>query len=230
MDGEIVRLTKGDPNLKTSYKKFKDPIRVARFWEENGAKYLHIIDLDAALGFGDNWKIIIKIYESINIPMQIGGGIRTLEVARKILDSGIDRIILGSLAIEDVYALETLLDLYGPNRLVASLDYIGPFLAIKGWRKTTDTNITEAFQRFREMGIKFYLITSIERDGTLEGPDFQNLSKLTRNDVKVIAAGGIQSLEDLKQLKKIGTYGAVVGKALYEERFSLFEANSISED
>ncbi|HIE18472.1 TPA: 1-(5-phosphoribosyl)-5-[(5-phosphoribosylamino)methylideneamino] imidazole-4-carboxamide isomerase, partial [Candidatus Bathyarchaeota archaeon] len=197
---------------------------LARRWEAEGAQFIHIIDLDAALGMGRNLDVIELIVKSVDVPVQVGGGIRSLELAKKILSMCVERIILGSLAFSDPSAVEALLGEFGAKRVVVALDHREGIVAIKGWEASAGISVEAAAEKFRRLGVRLFLVTSVARDGTLLGPDLEMLSHLCRRGYEVIAAGGIRSIKDLLALKQLGVRGVVVGKALYEERFSLSEA------
>jgi len=214
MKGKVVRLLRGDSKLMSSYDHLGDPVHLAMRWEAEGARFIHVIDLDAALGIGRNLDVIEAIVNSVNVPIQVGGGIRDLEIARRLFSMGVERIIIGSLAFSDPSAVEALLDEFGAKRVVVALDHRRGIVTIKD----------EAAENFRRLGVRLFLVTSVYRDGTLLGPDLEILSDLCRRGYEVIAAGGISSIEDLLSLKRLGVHGAVVGKALYEGRFSLNEA------
>ncbi|MBN1683067.1 1-(5-phosphoribosyl)-5-[(5-phosphoribosylamino)methylideneamino]imidazole-4-carboxamide isomerase [Candidatus Bathyarchaeota archaeon] len=225
MDGKVVRLSQGNPNLKTEYEQFGDPVSVALKWEEQGAKYLHIVDLDAALGIRNNEEILEKIVKSVNIPIQFGGGIRSFESSKKIFEMGVQRIIIGSLAVTNRKVLTKILDEYGPNKVIVSIDHLNGFIKIKGWKESTKLKIEEFMKELKICGIELFLLTSIDKDGTLSEPDFHGLEKGLKMG-KIIAAGGISKIEDLIELKKMGVYAAILGKALYENKFTLNQAQN----
>ncbi len=227
MNGRIVRLSRGDPNTAKIYKQFGDPIKTAQKWEEDGAKKLHIIDLDAALGSGNNRSIISEIAESTTLPIQVGGGIRTIMDVEHLLSLGIDQVILGALPFNDPFALNKIQKQFGSDVVIVALDNKNGNIMIEGWKTKTKMKIRESLNKFIGMGIKSFLITSIIKDGTLSGPDLETLGEASKiPEAKIIAAGGIGQLEDLIELNKIGVDSAVIGKALYEERFTLKEALS----
>jgi phosphoribosylformimino-5-aminoimidazole carboxamide ribotide isomerase len=225
MDGKVVRLLQGDPRALKAYWHLGDPVTVAKRWEEYGADALHIIDLDAALDRGNNLDIIKKIAQEVRIPVQVGGGIRTLEAAQNLLRAGINRIIVGSLAFKDSSAMKELLEEFGSDRVVVALDHRNGEVMVQGWRTATKRGVGEAMERFLNFGANLFLITSITRDGTLQGPDYGLIAEACkRSGVRVIAAGGVSNIEDLIALKEIGVWGVVIGKALYEGVFDLREA------
>ncbi|MCW3997314.1 MAG: 1-(5-phosphoribosyl)-5-[(5-phosphoribosylamino)methylideneamino]imidazole-4-carboxamide isomerase [Candidatus Bathyarchaeota archaeon] len=225
MKGRIVRLSRGDPKTAKIYEQFGDPVQTAQKWQAEGAKKLHIIDLDAALGSGNNYSLISEIVENVTLPIQVGGGIRSFKDAERLLALKIDQVILGALPFNDPSALILIQEKFGPDHVIVALDNRNGDIMIEGWKTKTSMGINEALKKFLSMGIYSFLITSITKDGTLSGPDLETLDKANRNPgAKIIAAGGIGQLEDLLDLQGIGVEGAVIGKALYEERFTLKEA------
>ena len=225
MGDKVVRLTRGDPGTKQDYDRLGDPISVARLWVEQGAEWVHLIDLDAALGRGKNTVKIKEILKETEAPCQVGGGIRSYDAARRMLEAGAGRIILGSMAIRDPETVETLIGEYGAERIVVSLDYDGSEILINGWKTWTGVDLERGITKFKDLDVHRFLITGVERDGTLSGPDVEALKKVT-GKAHVIAAGGIGSLRDILELREVGVEAAVVGRALYEERFTLPQAIS----
>ena len=225
MKGKIVRLTRGDPRTAKVYDQFGGPVETAKKWKREGATKLHIIDLDAALGAGDNLALISEIAESVNLPIQVGGGIRTVEAAEKLLTSGISQVILGALAFSDAEAIAQVQKRFGQETVIVALDNKEGKIMVEGWKTPTAFGIKGALEKFTTLGVMTFLITSITKDGTLSGPDIDTLSEACKfSNVKIIAAGGIGGLNDLIALKRVGVAGAVIGKALYEDRFTLKEA------
>lgn len=224
MGGKVVRLLRGDPREMKSYAYLGDPIELARRWESEGARLIHVVDLDAALGLGDNINLIKMITRSVGIQVQVGGGIRSIERARQIIDAGAARMVLGSLAFKSVESLKFLLGEFGPERVAVALDHLNGMVMINGWRQPAYKTLREAAEFFASIGVRYFLITSIERDGMMAGPDIENLSKVMDLDVKVIASGGIRSLNDIILLRDIGVYGIIIGRALYEGALTFREA------
>jgi phosphoribosylformimino-5-aminoimidazole carboxamide ribotide isomerase len=224
MDGEVVRLLKGEEKTKTSYRAMGDPVKVAKTWEKQGAEYLHIIDLDAALGLGDNRETIRNILGSTGIPVQVGGGIRSHEYAKTLFEEGVNRIMVGSMAFNNIPILKMILSEYGSERIIVALDHSNNLIKTKGWREGTEISILTALNEYSELGAELFLVTDIERDGTLEGPDIENLRRVITEDYRIIVAGGISSISDLIKVKELGAEAVIVGKALYEGRFNLFDA------
>jgi phosphoribosylformimino-5-aminoimidazole carboxamide ribotide isomerase len=225
MEGKVVRLRKGDPNTSINYDLFGTPLQTARKWIQEGAKIIHIIDLDAAMGRGDNLKVIMSLIQQTNIPIQVGGGIRSREKAELLLRSGVERVIVTTLAFKRIDQVRELLTIYGNEKIMIALDYLHGNVMMKGWTSTTGLTLGDAMQKFRNCGVKLFLLTSISKDGLLSGPDYATLQNAMKNPAtEIFAAGGISKIRDLIKLKQMGLKGAIVGKALYEERFSLKEA------
>jgi len=225
MNGKIVRLTHGDPKTAKVYDQFGGPVETAKKWQADGAGKIHIIDLDAALGTGGNLSVISEIVENIDLPIQVGGGIRKVEAAEKLLKLGVSQVILGALAFSQPKAVTQIQREFGAESVIVALDNKDGKIMVAGWKTATGMDMKEALEKFAALGVKAFLVTSITRDGTLSGPDLDTLRKACQYaGVAIIAAGGIGGLEDLRALKRAGVAGAVIGKALYEGRFTLKEA------
>jgi len=226
MGGKIVRLTKGKAETAKSYEaQFGTPLQAAKRWRDEGAGKLHIIDLDAAFSIGDNRAVTAEVAKNISLPIQVGGGIRSYEIAEALLKVGVAQVILGSLAFSDPSVITKIQKRFGPDSVIVALDNKEGRIMVEGWQTATAMTVDDALQKYTELGVQTYLITSIAQDGMLNGPDLQTLSSaIMYSGVKVIAAGGIGSIGDLSALKEIGCEGAVIGKALYEGRFTLKEA------
>jgi len=225
MNGKIVRLSRGDPKTAKIYKKFGDPIQTAKKWQTDGAKKLHIIDLDAAFGFRDNRSLIAEIAKNVTLPIQVGGGIRSIEDVEKLIGLKIDQVILGALPFTNLPDLIQILQQFGPKSVIVALDNMNGKVMIEGWKTKTTMGVNDSLKNFSSLGIRNFLITSIVKDGTLSGPDFETLNKMNRApELNITVAGGISKIEDLVNLNKIGVQGAVIGKALYEEKFTLKDA------
>jgi phosphoribosylformimino-5-aminoimidazole carboxamide ribotide isomerase len=219
IDGQCVRLTKGDFGKKKKY--FDDPMQVAMKWKEKGADWIHVIDLDGArTGKVANLSIAERIRQKTGVKVQYGGGIRDLPTLEKVLSSGIDRAILGTRAIEDRDFRETGFDKFG-KKIIISLDFGKNGTIYKnGWQDKTSKNIFDFTLELEKLGLEEIIVTDIERDGTLGGTDTGRLSQiLSGTALNFIIAGGISCIEDIEELKKIeskGISGVVAGKALYE--------------
>ena len=230
MKSKVVRLLKGDPKFAKSYESLGDPVTFAKRWETEGARTIHIVDLDAALGLGSNIGVVKDIVKAVRVPVQVGGGIRRLQMARDLFNIGVDRVILGSLAFEEPSAVKALLDEFGEKRVIIALDNLNGVVLVRGWKTSTEITVNEAASNFLRLGVKLFLVTAVGRDGTMTGPDLDTLKKICKLDAGIIAAGGIRSLEDLVALKRLSVHGVVVGKALYEDLFSLSEALRIANE
>ena len=227
MNGDVVRLTKGDQSTKKVYS--NDPVQVAKKWAKDGADMLHIVDLDAAFGNeSSNLSIISEILRSVNIPIQIGGGIRNTEIFEKIVKMGFSKIVVGTMAYRNVNELRLLSKNYG-DKIVISLDEINGKVMIEGWKSSSDYKVEDAINKFNKLGISNFLLTSIIKDGTLSGPDIVTLNSInTDRKSKIIASGGISSLVDVLRVRSIGCDSVILGKALYEERLDIKKVKAIA--
>ncbi|MEW9123586.1 MAG: 1-(5-phosphoribosyl)-5-[(5-phosphoribosylamino)methylideneamino]imidazole-4-carboxamide isomerase [Thermotaleaceae bacterium] len=221
-NGKCVRLEQGEFDKESVFG--EDPLMIAKKWYEKGAKYLHIVDLDGALqGEPVNLSIIEKIAKTIPIPIQVGGGIRKLEDVKKVLFCGVERIILGTSAINQVDFVEQVLNLYSEN-VAVSLDARNGLIAIEGWKKTTNQKALDYAVVLQNMGLKTLIYTDIAKDGMLSGPNFNELQQIQQKiKMNLIASGGISKQEDVKRLKTMDLYGAIIGKALYTGDIQLEE-------
>jgi phosphoribosylformimino-5-aminoimidazole carboxamide ribotide isomerase len=225
MNGKTVRLSRGDPKTAKIYNQFGGPIETANKWKREGAEKLHIIDLDAAFGFGNNISVIAEIAESLSFPIQVGGGIRTVENVEKLLRTGVTQVILGALAFKEPEVVNRIEEKFGKNTVIVALDNKEGKIMIEGWKTSTGVSVREAMEKFIALNVRTFLLTSIAQDGTLSGPEVKTLKESCEDSGSyVIAAGGISSLADLTILKSIGVAAVVVGKALYEGKFTLNEA------
>jgi len=221
--GKVVRLTKGDPKRSKVYS--DDPVAIAKKWEAEGAKLLHLVDLSAALGEGDNLAVIKSIIESVNIDVQLGGGIRDIKKAKQLLSLGVKRIIIGTKALDEDF-LNKLLKSLDKERIAIGVDVLDSCLAIEGWKKKTDLSGLDFIAYLQLKGIKYIIYTDISRDGTLQGLNCGQITKLSIfSDMNIIASGGVASLEDFRQIMQCAPFiwGVIVGKALYEGKFTLLE-------
>jgi len=218
-DGKCVRLIQGDYGKQQI---FGDPIEMAKKWEVAGAKFLHIVDLDGALvGEAKNLFAIQLILETIHIPIQLGGGIRSLEKVEQLLEMGVSRVILGSAALRDEQFLDKALEIYG-SAIAVSIDAKNGFIATDGWTKTSEVDAISFAKKLEEKGCQTIVYTDIAKDGMLSGPNFVELEKINRETtMDVIASGGVSSLEDLRKLKALNMYGAIIGKAIYTGKINL---------
>ncbi len=221
-NGRCVRLTQGLINEEKKY--FDDPLEAARLWKSQGAKALHVVDLDGAFeGSPKNLSVIRRIIAEVDIPVQVGGGIRSLEAIEALLEAGAAKAILGTKALEDKEMLKEAVRRYG-DRIVVSIDAKKGYVATEGWVKTSELAVLDFVKELEAIGVDTIVYTDISRDGMLMGPDIEGLLAIKQAAIiKVIASGGISSKEDLVKLKEISVEGAIVGKALYEGKFNLTE-------
>jgi phosphoribosylformimino-5-aminoimidazole carboxamide ribotide isomerase len=226
MNGQVVRLYKGDPKQKTVYS--DNPVEIAKKWEANGADMLHIVDLDATLGTGSNISIIKKILEEISIPVEVAGGLRDESLILDVVKIS-NRVVLGTLAFKDKELLKKLLLSLGSEKIVISVDHIDGEIVIHGWQDRTGIKLIDAIKEFLEMGFTEFLLTNVSRDGTMEGPDLEFLEQACNlSKTNVIASGGISNIDDVKAVKEKNAFGVILGKALYENKVSIEEAKKLS--
>ncbi len=223
MGGNVVRLVRGDPANKTVYS--SDPVGTAKKWEASGADMLHLVDLDAALANGDNADLTTKIAGAIKIPVQVAGGIRTTEKAEEML-SRASRVVLGTMAFHEPEELRKLAK-KNLGRIVISIDQAGGKVMVKGWKESTGTKVADAISQFANMGVDEFLLTSIERDGTLQGPDVSTLADAAVS-ARIIASGGISSLEDIVKVRSAGCSSVILGKAIYDGRVSIERVKALA--
>jgi phosphoribosylformimino-5-aminoimidazole carboxamide ribotide isomerase len=224
--GACVRLRQGRDEETTSYS--GDPVAVAEEWKRQGAVLLHVVNLDGAFGrSSSHLKILGEIVARTGLAVEFGGGLRSQEAVDAALEVGAAKVVLGTAAIEDPGLLDYVLGRYGAPRLVVALDALDGFVAVKGWTEVSSRTVRDTARELRGVGVEEVLYTDVRRDGMLTGPDFHGVTELTTAGVKVIASGGVGSLDDLRTLGALGNaaiVGVVVGKALYENRFTLAEA------
>lgn len=219
-NNKSVRLFQGEKSKETIY--FDNPEDAANKFKNDGATNLHIVDLDGAFdGKSNNFEIIKKlILNNPTLNIQIGGGIRTIETAQKYLSLGC-KVILGSSALSDKTLLETLVDLYG-DKIIVSIDCKNGYATTDGWVNSTNVKNIDLVQTLVDIGIKTIVYTDIAKDGAMSGPNFKELELVNSSfDINVIASGGISSASDVVKLKNMNMYGAIIGKALYENEFSI---------
>ena len=232
IDGSCVRLTEGKYNLKTKYS--DDPVAIARKWVQSGASWLHIIDLDGAKsGRIENLGIAADIKVKTGLKIQYGGGIRSIERLGLVLSKGIDRVILGTSAIENREFLDKAVKAAG-YRCILSIDFDSNGIIFKhGWQKDTDLNVFDFLPQLKQFNISRIIITNISRDGTLKGLDMDLIKRvLSISPVKLIVAGGISGNDDILELKTLeskGIEGIIIGKALYEGRIDLKNAIALAQ-
>ena len=228
--GQCVRLLYGDMNNATTYS--QDPVAQAQFFVENGASYLHVVDLDAAIsGGGDaNSQAIIDIVKNVAIPVQVGGGIRNMPQLEKWIESGVGRVILGTAAVKNPDFVREACQKF-PDKIVLALDAKNDKVALEGWVELSDRDVFDLAVEFADAGAAAIIYTDINRDGALLGPNLWAIEEMiNKTDIPVIASGGIARLGDIANLAKIPKVeGVICGRALYDEKFSLKEAIEVAQ-
>ena len=223
LNGTCVRLFRGDPKRNKIY--FEDPLEAAQMLEAQGAELIHVIDLDAALGSGQNMDAIQRILKKINTKIQVGGGIRSLQKADQLLKLGAYRVIFGTAAVKNPGLVQDAIKRCGSENIAVAIDEKDGKVAVHGWKNKSGVDYVEFAQSFESMDVGALIFTPISVDGTLKGPQIEKTLKLVESvDVPVIASGGVANLEDLVALTKTGVVGVVVGTAIYEKKFTLKEA------
>jgi phosphoribosylformimino-5-aminoimidazole carboxamide ribotide isomerase len=226
-DGKCVRLTQGKFNDVTVYS--ENPVEMALQWERMGARYLHVIDLDGArLGEPRNTAVISEMAVKLGIPVQLGGGIRSIERIEILLCKGIQRVILGTSAVKDPKLVKEAIRNF-ENNVVIGIDAKEGKVAIDGWATTSDFTAVDFARKMEDLGARTIIYTDISRDGMLNGPNLKAMEEMVKAvGIEIIASGGVGKLEDIKNLKEIGMPGVIVGKALYTGDVDLAEALEIA--
>ena len=221
--GKAVRLFQGEKDKETVYS--DSPVSMAQRWVDDGATYLHVVDLDGAFdGVSENEKYIKEIAQSVKIPVEVGGGIRTLEKAQRLVDYGVDRVIIGTKALEDRAFLDELISKI-PGHVNVGVDARDGYVSIKGWTETSEKKAEDFLAELSGSGIGAIIYTDISRDGALVGANVEAMESATKaTDIPIIASGGVTSVEDIKALSKLDLFGIISGKALYDGRMTLQEA------
>ena len=223
--GNCVMLTQGKFEAETIYS--KDPVFIAKMFETQGAKRIHIIDLDGAFaGTPQNLSILKKIKETVSVELEFGGGIRKIETIEKIADMGIDKIILGTIAVFNPDIVKEAVKKY-KEKIILAIDVYDDKIAVGGWKEITQYDALEFAKNMADIGVKEIITTDIKRDGMMEGPNIEGIKKLCKSGLSVIASGGVSTIEDVKkisELKKYGVTGMIIGKALYNDSIKLDEA------
>jgi phosphoribosylformimino-5-aminoimidazole carboxamide ribotide isomerase len=226
LDGKTVRLAKGDFDAQTTYD--EDPLEAARRWADEGARALHVVDLNGAkTGQPANLAHVRRIADALDLPIQVGGGLRTVEAVNAAVEAGAARVILGTAAFTDVDFLDQTVATYG-NRVVVSVDARDGMLATSGWTEQTEVPVPAVIERMTDRGVRRFVYSAIERDGMMEGPDLEGARRVAETvRGSFVYSGGVSSLEDLRALaalRQVNLSGVIVGKALYEGRFKVSEA------
>lgn len=214
--GRAVRLFEGDPGRETVY--FADPVEAARKWDSLGAEWLHVVDLDATLGQGQNAEAVARLAAAVGARVELGGGVRSVEAGRRWLEV-LDRVVLGTVAITAPGVVSALLEEFGPERVCVSIDARGGRVAVRGWAETTEIDAVELAGRVAAQGVTHVIYTDISRDGTMRGVDEEPVARMRDAFAgTLVAGGGVATDADLATYERLGLQGAIVGRALYEGR------------
>ncbi|MDR2966552.1 MAG: 1-(5-phosphoribosyl)-5-[(5-phosphoribosylamino)methylideneamino]imidazole-4-carboxamide isomerase [Methanobacteriaceae archaeon] len=222
-NGKCVQLVQGKPGTEQVI--IENPEKVAKKWEDEGAKIIHVIDLDGALESKDNLKTIKKILNEVSVPIQLGGGIRSLEYAEKLLNLDIERLIIGTMGLEKPDTIAKLSNDFGSERIMISLDSKDSQVVIKGWTEKIAKKPSEISKKFENIGAGSILYTNVDVEGLLKGFDVTPAIELVESvNIPVVYAGGITTLEDIKKLSSTGVKGVVIGSAIYKKKINLKNA------
>ena len=222
-DKKCVRLTQGDFDKVNVYG--EDPSLMAKKWADDGAEFIHVVNLNGSRDeIGINDETLSKVAKSVDVPIQVGGGIRDEKRVKELLDLGINRVIVGTMAIENKELLKELIEKYGADKIVVSIDAKNGKVATHGWEKVSDIDSVDLCKELEQIGVKTIVYTDISKDGMLEGPNFDIYKELSqKTSLDIIASGGVTSIDDVKRLLDMNMYGAIIGKALYDNRIDLKE-------
>lgn len=213
--GRAVRLYEGDPDRETVY--FDSPLEAARHWVSLGAGLVHLVDLDAATGRGDNRQIIGLIAQELGVPVEVGGGIRTRQAAEALLKIGVQRVVIGTAAVSHPELVQELIEAHGAERVVVSLDARGLEVATHGWAQGSGLNVADLTPRLADAGLETLIFTDVTRDGTLKGLDRELMRQVRRLWINtLIVGGGVANTDDVQLLQEERIEGAIVGRAIYE--------------
>ena len=223
IDGKAVRLQKGDYNKVTVYS--DSPAEVAESFERDGAKLLHVVDLDGAKdGTTANFDTVKEIIRRTGLYVEIGGGVRNIERVKKYIDIGVDRVIIGTAAVTDPDFLKEAVSLYG-EKIVVGVDVKDGYVAIKGWLEVSEVSCNDFCEHLCELGVKTVICTDISKDGMMSGTNLELYKNLNKDfNINFVASGGVSTLDDIKALKEMDLFGAILGKALYTGAIDLKEA------
>ena len=222
--GRCVRLHQGDFDRETVFS--DDPIAMALQWQGQGGPRLHVVDLDgAATGEPGHLEVISAIVRAIDVPVQVGGGIRSADTASQWLEAGVDRVVIGTAAVRDPDMVARVCQRHGSERVVVSIDARDGMVALQGWTEATAVSVLELARRMADLGIERLLYTDIARDGMLTGPDLETNARLVdETGMSILASGGVSTVDDIRRLVPTGVEGVIVGRALYTGAVSLAEA------
>lgn len=215
LDGKCVRLIQGDYNKEVVYD--DNPVQMAQQWEEKGAAFIHIVDLNGAKsGESVNKQMIVDIAKAVEVPIQVGGGIRTIETVRDYVENGVARVIVGTAAVTDPEFLREAVDAYG-DKIAVSLDARNGYIATDGWTDTSEVRALDLVRDLEELGVRTIVYTDIAKDGMLQGPNLEEQQLINEaTSIDVIASGGVTTVDDVAALRELDLYGCIIGKALYD--------------
>lgn len=222
-EGKAVRLFKGDYSRMTVYS--ENPLQIARDFEQKGARFIHMVDLEGAKnGTTPNIEVVKQIAENTGLFCEIGGGIRALKTVEKYLNCGVDRVILGTAAVENEEFLKSAVEKYG-DKIAVGADIKDGFVAVKGWTVKSEYSCFEFCEKMQKIGVKTLICTDISKDGAMKGTNRELYKELSQKfDMDIVASGGISDIGDIKALRQLGLYGAIIGKAYYTGAIDLKEA------
>jgi len=224
MRGNVVRLRKGQASDAKVYS--KDPVAVARGWSRTGISGIHVVDLDGALGQGNNLDAICRIIQAAQMPVQVGGGIRTAAIAYELVEAGADALVVGTVALTDETTLNGLVKIVTASKIIVALDYRGEDVLIAGWRELSGITLDKALSHLMETGVQGFLLTSAERDGTMDGPDIGTIKHVCQryHEARVFASGGVRSAADVASLREAGAHAVIIGKAILDGTLLISDA------
>ena len=219
LNGQCVRLIQGDYNKEKVYS--NSPVDMAKQWEEKGAEFIHIVDLDGAkTGNSINKEIILEIAKTVQVPIQVGGGIRSIETIKDYLENGVSRVIIGTAAINNPAFLQEAVEKF-QEKIAVSIDARDGYVATDGWTDTSDVKALDLVKKLEEFGVKTIVYTDIAKDGMLQGPNLEEQKAMNEaTTIDVIASGGVTTKEDVENLRALNLYGVIIGKALYDGKLT----------
>ena len=227
-DGKAVRLLRGEYDQMTIYS--ENPIEIARDFEASGASHIHMVDLEGAkTGETPNLEIVAQVARETSLFVEVGGGIRSMEVIDRYIDAGVGRVILGTAAVNDEEFLKAAVQKYG-EKIAVGADIKDGFVAIKGWTEKSEYSCFDFCKKMQEIGVKTLICTDVSKDGAMQGTNRELYRELSKElDMQIIASGGVTDISDIKALSEMELYGAIIGKAYYTKAISLKEAIEVAE-
>ncbi len=226
MGGRCVQMVGGKPGTERDY---GEPLEMAQRWVSEGAVCLHVVDLDAAMGTGDNFTSLVELISNLDVPVQVGGGIRTLDRANELLGMGVYRVILGTAAIKSPELVRRLVEMAGGEKVMVALDSRSGKVVVEGWKEKTEKPVLALAREFEGMGVGSILFTSVDVEGSMRGVAAEEIRQLADAvKIPIFAAGGVGSIDDVRIAREAGAAGLVVGMALYERKFTLKQAMEVA--